>query len=110
LVERLVDRACHRAEPSLSTERLGFGRRLLLMPERDRNESVATARRAVDELRALLDPFIRAEQLPAIVIGAGAVWAATPAKNFRALSLLETAERCLAAAIKSGGVKSLEVS
>jgi hypothetical protein len=48
--------------------------------------------------------------MEACVMAAGVASVATPAKNFRPLSLLETAERCLAAALASGGVKSLEVS
>lgn len=110
LVEQLLERACREAESSSSPESLGFGRRMLLLPGRDRAEAVAAARRTVEELRTRLLPFVRDEQLPAIITGAGVAWAATPAKNFRSLHLLETAERCLAAALRSGGVKSLEVS
>jgi hypothetical protein len=110
LIERLLDRACKRAEGAKAIERLGARRRLLLLPGRDRHEAVSAARQAVDEVRALLDPFVRAEQLPPLATGAGVASAATPAKNFRAVSLLETADRCLAAALRSGGVKSLEVS
>jgi hypothetical protein len=33
-----------------------------------------------------------------------------PAKNFQAARLLDTAQRCLSAALASGGVKSLEIS
>jgi hypothetical protein len=71
---------------------------------------VSAARHTVDDVRASLSPFIRSEQISAIAVGAGVASAATPAKNFRAISLLETAERCLTAALRSGGVKSLEVS
>ena len=110
LIERLLDRACKRAEGAKAIERLGVRRRLLLLPGRDRHEAVISARQAVDEVRGLLDPFVRAEQLPPLATGAGVASAATPAKNFRAVSLLETADRCLAAALRSGGVKSLEVS
>jgi PleD family two-component response regulator len=81
-----------------------------LLPGRDRHEAVRAARHAVDELRESLGPLMRSEQLPVVAIGAGVASAATPAKNFRAVSLLETAERCLTAALRSGGVKSLEVS
>ena len=110
LIERLLDRACKRVDGSVAIEQLGTRRRMLLLPGRDRHEAVAAARHAVDEVRALLDPFIRSEQLPPVALGAGVASAATPAKNFRAVSLLETADRCLTAALRSGGVKSLEVS
>ena len=110
LIERLLDRACKRAEGAKAIERLGIRRRVLLLPGRDRHEAVSSARQAIDEVRGLLDPFVRSEQLPPLATGAGVASAATPAKNFRAVSLLETADRCLAAALRSGGVKSLEVS
>lgn len=110
LIERLLDRACKRAEGAKAIERIGIRRRVLLLPGRDRHEAVSSARQAIDEVRGLLDPFVRSEQLPPLATGAGVASAATPAKNFRAVSLLETADRCLAAALRSGGVKSLEVS
>jgi hypothetical protein len=52
----------------------------------------------------------RAGLLRECVTAAGVATVAAPAKNFRPVSLLETAERCLSAAIGAGGVKSLEVS
>lgn len=110
LIERLLDRACHGSDGGVTFERLGACRRIMFLPGRDRHEAVSAARHTVDEVRASLGPFIRSEQLSPIAVGAGVASAATPAKNFRALSLLETAERCLTAALRSGGVKSLEVS
>lgn len=110
LIERLLGRACERAEGPAPIEPLGALRRMMLLPGRDRHEAVTTARHAVEEVRALIDPYLRSEQLPPVAIGAGVASAGTPAKNFRAISLLETADRCLAAALRSGGVKSLEVS
>jgi HD-like signal output (HDOD) protein len=110
LVERLLNRACKRAEGAAAIEPLGPLRRMMLLPGRDRHEAVTAARHTVDEIRALVDPYLRSEQLPAVAIGAGVASAGTPAKNFRAVSLLETADRCLTAALRSGGVKSLEVS
>ncbi len=110
LIERLLSRACQRAEGTAPIEPLGPLRRMMLLPGRDRHEAVTTARHAVEEVRALVDPYLRSEQLPPVAIGAGVASAGTPAKNFRAVSLLETADRCLAAALRSGGVKSLEVS
>jgi len=110
LIERLLTRACKCAEGTAAIEPLGALRRMMLLPGRDRHEAVTAARHAVEEVRALLDPYLRSEQLPPVAIGAGVASAGTPAKNFRAVSLLETADRCLAAALRSGGVKSLEVS
>jgi hypothetical protein len=110
LIERLLSRACQRAEGTAALESLGSFRRIILLPGRDRHEAVTAARHAVEEVRALVEPYVRSEQLPPLSIGAGVASAATPAKNFRAASLLETADRCLAAALRSGGVKSLEVS
>lgn len=110
LIERLLSRACKRAEGTAALESVGSFRRIILLPGRDRHEAVTAARHAVEEVRALVDPYLRSEQLPPLSIGAGVASAATPAKNFRAASLLETADRCLAAALRSGGVKSLEVS
>lgn len=110
LIERLLSRACKRAEGTAALESVGSLRRIILLPGRDRHEAVTAVRHAVEEVRALVDPYLRSEQLPPLSIGAGVASAATPAKNFRAASLLETADRCLAAALRSGGVKSLEVS
>jgi hypothetical protein len=110
LIERLLSRACKRAEGTAAIEPLGSLRRMMLLPGRDRHEAVTAARHTVEEIRALVDPYLRSEQLPAVAIGAGVASAGTPAKNFRAVSLLETADRCLTAALRSGGVKSLEVS
>jgi hypothetical protein len=110
LIERLLNRACQRAEGTAAIEPLGPLRRMMLLPGRDRHEAVTAARHTVEEVRALVDPYLQSEQLPAVAIGAGVASAGTPAKNFRAVSLLETADRCLTAALRSGGVKSLEVS
>jgi hypothetical protein len=110
LIERILDRACRGTDGGATFERLGPRRRIMFLPSRDRHEAVGSARYVVDEVRAALSPFIGSEQLPAIAVGAGVASAGTPAKNFRAMSLLETADRCLTAALRSGGVKSLEVS
>ncbi len=110
LLERYLDRACRAADPHLTVERLGPLRRVVVLPGRDRHEAVTAARHVHDELRALIEPLVRREQLTPVIAGAGVAWAATPAKNFRAVSLLETADRCLTAALRTGGVKSLEVS
>ena len=110
LIERLLDRACQCVESAPAFESFGSRRRIMFLPGRDRHEAVSAARQAVDDVRAALGPFLRSEQLPAMAVGAGVASAITPAKNFRAISLLETADRCLTAALKSGGVKSLEVS
>lgn len=110
VLERLMTRACNSAEGVTTIEQLGPRRRLLLFPGRDRHEAVAAARHVVDEIRSSLEPYCRSEQLPAVAVGAGVACAAAPAKNFRPVSLLETADRCLTAALRSGGVKSLEVS
>jgi hypothetical protein len=91
-------------------ERPGQSRLLLIVPARERMEAVAHARSLVEQLRRAIAQLHQAGLLPACVAAAGVAWVATPAKNFRPMSLMETAERCLAAALASGGVKSLEVS
>jgi hypothetical protein len=82
---------------------------VLVLPARDRQEAVATARTAAERLRQLLEPMCRSKQLPACTVAVGVASVAAPAKNFHAPRLLETAERCFTAALASGGVKSLEV-
>lgn len=109
-LESLLDAACTVAETPVPSENLGPGMRMILLPGRDRSDAVATARRVVEELRAQLNKLGHGAKLPLIMTGAGVACAATPAKNFHALDLLKTAERCLSAALRSGGVKSLEVS
>jgi hypothetical protein len=110
-LERLLATACHDLDANHeSIERPGETRRLLVLSGTDRLEAVTVARSIVEQLRRLMAQMQHAGLLPACVAAAGVAWVATPAKNFRPMSLLETAERCLAAALASGGVKSLEVS
>jgi HD-like signal output (HDOD) protein len=110
LIEKLLDRAAHGADGATAFERLGPRRRVLFLPGCDRHESVRAARHAIDALRDSLEPLQLSKQCPAVVVAAGVASTATPAKNFHAMSLLETADRCLTAALRTGGVKSLEVS
>ncbi|HEX6962228.1 MAG TPA: HDOD domain-containing protein [Lacipirellula sp.] len=110
-LERLLHTACANLDLDCETiERPGETRRIVVIAGRDRSQSVALARHVVDRVRTLIMQLNRAELLPACHAAAGVAWVSTPAKNFRPMSLLETAERCLAAALTSGGVKSLEVS
>jgi HD-like signal output (HDOD) protein len=110
VIERLLDAACRGVEGASQTAPVGGGgRRVLVLPGRDRQEAVAAARGAVDRLRQLVEPLTRSGQLPTCLAGAGVASVASPAKNFQPQRLLETGERCLAAALTSGGVKSLEV-
>jgi hypothetical protein len=91
-------------------ERDGETRRLLVLAGCDRLDAVDAARNAVEQLRRQSQQTHKAGLLPPCIAAAGVAWVAAPAKNFRPMTLLETAERCLAAARTSGGVKSLEVS
>jgi hypothetical protein len=91
-------------------ERDGEIRRLLVLAGRDRLDAVDAARHVIEQLRRQTQQTHKAGLLPACIAAAGVAWVAAPAKNFRPMTLLETAERCLAAARTSGGVKSLEVS
>jgi hypothetical protein len=109
-IERLLDAACRGVEGASQTEPVGGGgRRVLVLPGRDRQEAVASARTVVDRLRQLVEPLMRSGQLPTCLVAAGVASVASPAKNFQAQRLLETAERCFTAALGGGGVKSLEV-
>jgi len=110
-LERLLETACHEMDANCENlERPGETRRLLVLSGRDRLEAVTVARSVVERVQRLSAQMQRAGFLPACVTAAGVAWVATPAKNFRPMSLLETAERCLAAGLTGGGVKSLEVS
>jgi HD-like signal output (HDOD) protein len=110
--EQLLHTCCQESldESCESIERRGEARRVLILPNHDRAEAVSLARRAVERLRRSAAQMERAGLLRQCATAAGVATVAAPAKNFRPLSLLETAERCLSAAIHSGGVKSLEVS
>jgi hypothetical protein len=85
------------------------GRRVLVLPCHERLEAVRIARGVVDQLKQLMEAPSRMNQLPPCLVAAGVASVTAPAKNFQAQRLLETADRCLTAAIASGGVKSLEV-
>ncbi|RIK74805.1 MAG: hypothetical protein DCC67_16140 [Planctomycetota bacterium] len=88
----------------------GGVRRLMILAGRDRLQAVGVARSLVERIRRLLAPLQQAKLLPECTVAAGVAWVDLPAKNFQPQRLVETAERCLAAAMTSGGVKSLEVS
>jgi hypothetical protein len=85
------------------------GRRIVALPGRDRQDAIAAARAVIERVQQLAGPLQRAGQLAPCIAAAGVATVAEPAKNFRGERLLETAERCLTAALLSGGVKSLEV-
>jgi HD-like signal output (HDOD) protein len=110
-LERLLETACQDMDVECEKiARPGEARRLLLLAGRDRLEAVTLARNLVERLRRQIQQTHQAGLLPACVSAAGVASVAIPAKNFRPMSMLETAERCLAAALASGSVKSLEVS
>jgi hypothetical protein len=110
-LERLLDAACREIDAVCEKfERDGEIRRLLVLAGRDRLDAVDAARHVIEQLRRQTQQTHKAGLLPPCIAAAGVAWVAAPAKNFRPMTLLETAERCLAAARTSGGVKSLEVS
>jgi HD-like signal output (HDOD) protein len=109
-VERVVSAACSAAtkngEPYVAT---ADAQRAIVLIGRDRQEAIAVARGIVDRMLQLIVPLSRAKQLAACVPAAGVASITEPPKNFESRKLFETAERCLTAALASGGVKSLEV-
>lgn len=110
LIERMLDAACRTSDAMHTPPAArGTGRRVLLLPCLDRLEAVRIARGVLERLRQLIEPAARSGQLPARQVAAGVASVTAPAKNFQAQRLLETADRCLAAAQTPGGVKSLEV-
>jgi hypothetical protein len=102
--------AAYAAEDGDRVTLAGGTLQLIMLSDGERMQAVATARLVVEELRMRLSPMQCAGLLPPCALAAGVAWVAAPAKNFRPMSLVETAERCLAAARAGGGVKSLEVS
>jgi HD-like signal output (HDOD) protein len=109
-LDRVVEATCRglaaHGEPTASP---GDHRRIVVLPGRDRQEAITAARGVIDRLLQLIGPLNRGGQLAPCVAAAGVATVAEPAKNFQGQRLIETAERCLAAALASGGVKSLEV-
>jgi hypothetical protein len=109
-LDRVLEATCRgvaaNGEPSASP---GDGRRVVVLPGRDRQEAIAAARSVLERMLQLIGPLNRGGQLAPCIAAAGVATVAEPAKNFRGERLIETAERCLAAALTSGGVKSLEV-
>lgn len=109
-VDRMLEAACRGADAGRDAVTApSAARRVLVLAGRDRYEAVGTARKLVERLQQLAEPLERAGQLAACVVGAGVASVVEPPKNFHASRLLETAQRCLAAALNGGGVKSLEV-
>jgi hypothetical protein len=109
-VERVISAACSAAikngEPYVAPAE---ARRAIVLAGRDRQEAIAAARGIVERMLQLIVPLSRAKQLAACVPAAGVASITEPPKNFESRKLFETAERCLTAALASGGVKSLEV-
>jgi hypothetical protein len=109
-LDRVIEAACRGATHSVElTATPVEGRRVIALPGRDRQEAIVAARGVVDRVQQLVGPLNRGGQLVPCLAAAGVASVAEPAKNFRGERLLETAERCLTAALASGGVKSLEV-
>jgi GGDEF domain-containing protein len=110
-IERLLDSTCDEADVTRGfVEQPAAARRILVLVGRDRRDAVSAARRCVERLREELASLESSGQAPSCKVAAGVAAVGVPAKNFQAALLLETAQRCLAAALASGGVKSLEVS
>jgi hypothetical protein len=109
-VDRLLEAACRAAaSPSEPIAAPAEGRRLVVLVGRDRQDAIAVARGVIDRLFQRLAPLHRAKQLAPCTVAGGVASVIEPAKNFRHERLLETADRCLTAALAGGGVKSLEV-
>jgi HD-like signal output (HDOD) protein len=109
-VDRLLEATCRGVNAARdSVESPHTARRVLVLAGRDRQDAVGAARTLVDRLQQMIEPLRGAGQLAACVVAAGVASVVEPPKNFHANRLLETAQRCLAAALAGGGVKSLEV-
>jgi HD-like signal output (HDOD) protein len=110
IVARLLEAACRAAMGGGEAgESMAEGRRVVVLAGHDRQEAIAKARGAIDRLSHMIEPLHRAGQLASCIAAAGVASVFEPPKNFAISRLLETAERCLTAALRSGGVKSLEV-
>jgi HD-like signal output (HDOD) protein len=109
-LDRVLEAACRGVADTPDLIATPFeGRRVAVLPRRDRQEAITAARGIVDRMQQLVGPLNRSGQLVPCLAAAGVASVSEPPKNFRGERLLETAERCLAAALTSGGVKSLEV-
>ncbi len=81
----------------------------ILLPNCDRQQAVATTRALTERLASWL--VERGEAGALLTFSAGVAALATPTRHSRADDLLEAAERCLFAALQSGGrvIKSIDV-
>lgn len=81
----------------------------ILMPHCDRQQAVATTRSLIEGLANWL--VERGEAGAPVTFSAGVAALATPTRHSRADDLLDAAERCLFAAVQSGGrvIKSIDV-
>lgn len=115
---RLLERVCAAAAdpgqdaPHAETLDASPRRRLIALPDCDRQEAVHLASGWVERLRGCVSQLAAQRRLPPCQVGAGVATAVLISRNFAAETLLETAQRCTGAALSGllGGVKSLEVS
>ncbi len=112
LLSDFLDRTCREEFCSLTELDVSNpSSRTLVLPGCDRQEAVRMARGAIHTIETSLkrQDFLGRKGL--IQVRVGIASAALPSKNFDALRLLQTADRCLAAARTCGTscVKSLEI-
>ncbi|QDT01452.1 HDOD domain-containing protein [Adhaeretor mobilis] len=83
--------------------------RAVLLADCERSEAIDLAHQALQRLRSVLKQLAAGGKLPPCTLSAGVATVALAPKNFPPAALLETAQRCQAAAQAAGTVKSLEI-
>lgn len=110
VLDQVFDAVCEQ----LDHEALEFGSvepatRAVVLPNCDRPEAIQIAHEASTRLRTVLQRLASSRKLPPCIVSAGVATVALVPKNFPPTALLETSQRCQAAAQAAGTVKSLEI-
>jgi diguanylate cyclase (GGDEF)-like protein len=106
---RMLEACCKAVAPQAQCLETRPGCLALVVPNEDRASAVTLATTIAHRLRAIKPPTA-GEPAAAISVSIGVAAVATPARNFSAEDLIQSAQRCLFAAQSAGGgaVKSIE--
>ncbi len=112
VISKVLESVCRDLEGhGVFVEKVADGQRAVILPDYDRQEAVRYANEIVCRAEQAVERLEAMGATTGLSIGVGVAAVSLPVKNFPPLDLIETAERCLAAARSSDSsvVKSLEI-